>query len=173
LPDAPAGQGAGATPAPVSPPRVLTAVAVVGVVVWLLVSVAGLGPSWGVVLVAAGGTAAGVRLAHAARRVAVAALVVVAVTGLGWIEMVNVVQYGTLALTGAPPLVRWCGATYRPSGVITAAPSTGVGPGYTKILRTPSGHDVFGVTLQGHHACGRTGAVFVSVGPGRFAAYDP
>jgi hypothetical protein len=173
LPEAPAGKGNGATTAPVSPLRVLAAAALVGVVIWLLVSVAGLGPSWGVVLLAAAGTAAGVRLAHAARRVVVVTLVVVAMTGLGWIELVNVVQYGTLALTGPPPLVRWCGATYRPSGVVTAAPSTGIGPRYTKILRTPSGHDVFGVTLQGHHACGRPGAVFVSVGPGRFAAYDP
>jgi hypothetical protein len=173
LPEAPAGKGARATPDPVSPLRVLAAVAVVGLVVWLLVSAAGLGPSWGVVLVAAVGTAAAVRLARASRRVAAITLVAVALTGLGWIELVNTVQYGTLALTGAPPLVRWCGATYRPSGVITAAPSTGVGPRYTKILRTPSGHDVFGVTLQGHHSCGRTGAVFVSVGHGRFAAYDP
>ena len=147
--------------------------AVVGIVVWLLVSAAGLGPSWGVVLIAAVGTAAAVRFAHAGRRVAAVALVVVAMTGLGWIVLINTVQYGTLALTGAPPLVRWCGVTYRPDGIKTATPSSGVGLPYTKILRTPSGHDVFGVTLHGHHSCGRTGPVFVSVGHGRFAAYDP
>jgi hypothetical protein len=148
-------------------------VAVVGLVVWTLVSVAGLGPSWDVVLVAALGSAGVVRFAHAARRVAVVTLLVVAMTGLGWIELINKVQYGTLALTGAPPLVRWCGTTYHRSGVVTVAPSTGAGSAYSKILRTPSGDDVFGEALHGHHSCGTSGALFVDVGHKLFAAYDP
>ncbi len=86
--------------------------------------------------------------------------------GLGWIELVNKAQYGTLALTGAPPLVRWCGNTYQPSGVITAAASTGDGPTYSQILRTPSGYDVFGVALHGQRSCGATSPLFVEARPG-------
>lgn len=173
MPEASARDLAGTTPAPVSRVRVLTTLTVVGAVTWMLVSVAGLGPSWGVVLVAAVGSAGAVRFARAARRVVVVTLLVVALTGLGWIELINKVQYGTLALTGAPPLVRWCGTTYHRSGVITAEPSTGVGPAYSKILRTPSGEDVFGEALRGRHSCGTSGALFVGVGHGLFAAYDP
>jgi hypothetical protein len=171
LPEAPARDTVRA--APVSRVRVAAALAVVGASAWILVSVAGLGPSWKVVVVAAVGSGGAVRFAHGARRLAVVTLVVVALAGLGWIELINSVQYGTLALTGAPPMVRWCGTAYRPSGVITAAPSTGAGPAYSKILRTPSGYDVFGVALGGHGACGTSGAVFVRVGHGLFAAYDP
>jgi hypothetical protein len=93
--------------------------------------------------------------------------------GIGWIETLDKVQYGTLALTGPPPLVRWCGTTYRPSGVITAEPSTGAGPRYSTILRTPSGYDVFGVALGARRSCGDDGPLFVGEGAGRFAAYDP
>jgi hypothetical protein len=147
--------------------------ALVGVATWTLASTAGLGPSWAVVLVAALGTAGAVRFAGVARRMAAVTLLVVAVTGLSWIEMVNQVQYGTLSLTGPPPLVRWCGTTYRPSGVITATASTGTGPRYSKILRTPSGSDVFGVALRGRGRCVAIGPLFVGVGDGRYAAYDP
>jgi hypothetical protein len=173
LPEASARALARTPPAPVSRVRVLVALAVVGLLIWTLVSVAGLGPSWEVVLVAAVGSAGAVVLARAARRVAVVTLLVVAMTGLGWIELINQVQYGTLALTGAPPLVRWCGTTYHRSGVITVSPSTGVGPAYSKILRTPSGYDVFGEALHGHHSCGTSGPLFVGVGHKLFAAYDP
>jgi hypothetical protein len=173
LPEAPARASAGTSPAPVSRVRVLAALAVLALLIWTLVSVAGLGPSWDVVLVAAVGSAAAVRFAHVARRVAVVTLLVVGMTGLGWIELINKVQYGTLALTGAPPLVRWCGTTYHRSGVVTLSPSTGVGPAYSKILRTPSGDDVFGEALRGHHSCGTSGDLFVGVGHRLFAVYDP
>jgi len=163
----------GASPAPVSPARVLTALTVVAVATWTLESVMGLGPSLMVVLVAAFGAAAAVRFGHAVGRVALITLLVVTVSGLGWIELINEAQYGTVALTGAPPLVRWCGATYVPSGVVTSDLSTGPGPRYSKILRTPSGYDVFGVALAPHRSCGRSGALLVRVGTARYAAYDP
>jgi len=158
---------------PVSRTRVLAGLALVAVVSWVLVAAAGLGPSWEVALVAGLGSAGAVRFARGTRRVAAITFVVVAVAGFGWIEMVNTVQYGTLSLSGAPPLVRWCGATYKPDGVITASTSTGAGPSYSKILRTPSGDDVFGVALRGRGSCGTSGPLFVGVGPGRYAAYDP
>jgi hypothetical protein len=173
LPEASARESARSTPTPVSRLRILTGLAIVGGLVWTLVWVAGLGPSWRVVLVAALGSAGAVRFAHGARRVAVVTLLVVGLTGLGWIELINKVQYGTLALTGAPPLVRWCGTTYHRSGVVTVAPSTGVGPADSKILRTPSGYDVFGEALHGHHSCGSSGDLFVDVGHRLFAVYDP
>ena len=173
LPEASARESARSAPTPVSRVRVLAALAIVGVLVWTLVSVAGLGPSWDVVLVAALGSAGAVRFAHGARRVAVVTLLVVAMTGLGWIELINKVQYGTLALSGAPPLVRWCGTTYHRSRVVTVAPSTGVGSAYSKILRTPSGHDVFGQAIDGHHSCGTSSALFVDIGHRLFAVYDP
>ena len=160
-------------PAPVSPTRVLAGLAVVGVVTWVLEGVVGLGPGLEVVLAAALGSALAVRVAHLARHVAVVTLVVVALIGLGWVELINKAQYGTLALSGAPPLVRWCGTTYEPSGVVTAEPSTGGGPPYTQILRTPSGYDVFGVALGGHRACGAPVPLFVRVGAQRYRAYDP
>lgn len=87
----------------VSPRRVLAALSVVGVTSWALESAAGLGPSAVVVAVAALGSAAAVRYGHAVRRVTLITFVIVAVTGLGWIELINTAQYGTLALTGAPP----------------------------------------------------------------------
>jgi hypothetical protein len=160
-------------PFPVSPTRILVALGVVGAATWALASAAGLGPSLVVVLVAALGSGVAVRYGRGARRAAVITLVVVAVTGIGWIEGLNKVQYGTLALTGAPPLVRWCGTTFRPSGVVTAGPSSGAGLRYSTILRTPSGYDVFGVDPGTDRSCGASGPVFVRVGQGRFAAYDP
>lgn len=163
----------GASSTPVSPARVLTGLTVAAVATWALESVLGLGPSLLVVGVAGFGAAAAVRYGHAAGRVALITLLVVAVSGLGWIEVINKAQYGTLALTGAPPLVRWCGTTYVPSGVVTSNLSTGAGQRYTKILRTPSGYDVFGVALAAHRSCGRTGPLLVRVGTARYAAYDP
>jgi len=172
LPDTPT-RDRPAPAGPVSRIRVLAALALVGALSWTLEAAAGLGPSWEVVLVAAAGSAAAVRFARGARRVAAIALLVVAVAGLGWIEVINAVQYGTLSLSGAPPLVRWCGTTYKPDGVIAATASNGAGSRYSKILRTPSGDDVFGVALPGHGSCGSTGPLFVDVGRGRYAAYDP
>lgn len=163
----------GASPTPVSPARVLTALTVVAVATWALESMLGLGPSLLVVVVAAFGAAAAVRVGHAGGRVALITLLVVAVSGLGWIELINRAQFGTLALTGAPPLVRWCGTTYVPSGVVTSDLSTGPGPRYSKILRTPSGYDVFGVALAAHRSCGRSGPLLIRVGTARYAAYDP
>lgn len=160
-------------PALVSPFRVLAGLAVVAVVTWLLEAVVGLGPCLEVVLAAALGSALALRFAHLARHVAVVTLVVVAMIGLGWVELINKAQYGTLALSGPPPLVRWCGTTYQPSGVVVAAPSTGGGPPYTQILRTPSGYDVFGVALRGHRSCGAPVPLFVQVGPQRYSAYAP
>jgi hypothetical protein len=163
-------------PAPnasVSPTRIVVTLGLVGALTWALASGVGLGPSFVVVLVAALGSGVAVRYGRGARRAAVITLLVVAVTGIGWIEVLNKVQYGTLALTGAPPLVRWCGTTFRPSGVIAARPSAGAGPGYSTILRTPSGYDVFGVTPGAARSCGASGPLFVRVGEGRFAAYDP
>jgi len=157
---------------PVSPIRVLGALSVVGVVSWALESAAGLGPSVVVVVVAAVGGGGAVRYGHAGRRVALIAFLAMGVTGLGWIELINTAQYGTLALTGAPPLVRWCGTTYEPSGVVTAALSTGPGPTYSKILRTPSGYDVFGVALAAHRSCGTSVPLLVGVARARYAAYD-
>jgi hypothetical protein len=174
LPVAPVAEPSpGVGPAPVSPRRVLAALSVVGVTSWALESVAGLGPSAVVVAVAALGSAAAVRYGHAVRRVTLITFVLVAVTGLGWIELINTAQYGTLALTGAPPLVRWCGATYKPSGVVTSELSTGPGAAYSTILRTPSGYDVFGVALAGHHSCATSGPLFVGVARARYAVYDP
>lgn len=174
LPGTAVGESGAALPvASVAPTRILGALALVGAATWALESVAGLGPSVAVVLVAAFGSAAAVRYGHAVRRVAVVTLLVMAASGLGWIELVNKVQYGTLALTGAPPLVRWCGTTYAPSGVVTSDLSAGAGPRYSKILRTPSGYDVYGVALATHHSCGSSGPLFVGVGTARYAAYDP
>ena len=132
-----------------------------------------LGPRWGVVLVAALGSGGAVLFARAGRRFAVVTVLVVSLTGLGWIELINKVQYGTLALTGAPPLIRWCGNTYQPNGVVTSTLSVGGGSTYSKILRTPSGYDVFGLALHGRRSCGAAGPLFVGVGPGRYATYDP
>jgi hypothetical protein len=155
----------------VSRGRALAGLGVVGLVTVTLES--SLGPSWGVVLVAGLGSGGAVLCARAGRRFAVVTLLVVSLTGLGWIELVNKVQYGTLALTGAPPLVRWCGTTYRPNGVVTSTLAAGGGATYSKILRTPSGYDVFGLALRGRRSCGAAGTLFVGVGPARYAAYDP
>ena len=133
---------------------------------WALESAAGLGPSAVVVAVAALGRAAAVRYGHAVRRVTLITFVIVAVTGLGWIELINTAQYGTLALTGAPPLVRWCGATYKPSGVVTSELSTGPGAVHSTILRTPSGYDVFGVALAGRPLLCHERAALRRRGPG-------
>lgn len=175
LPGTPGRETTSATPqARASPGRALIALGLVGALTWTLTSAIGLGPSWEVAVVAALGVAGAVRFARASRRVAVVTMAVIAIAGLGWIEMINEVQYGTMSLSGAPPLVRWCGITYKPTGVVAAAPSTGAGPSYSRILRTPSGYDVFGVALQQHHSCASTtGPLFVGVGTARFDAYDP
>ncbi|HVA04535.1 MAG TPA: hypothetical protein VMU64_12425 [Acidimicrobiales bacterium] len=174
LPSPPAGETETATaPGWVSPSRVLVALGVVAVVTWVLESLVGLGPGLEVVLVAALGSAVAVRFGRAARRVALITLVVIALSGVGWIELINKAQYGTLALTGAPPLVRWCGTTFKPSGVITSNLSSGTGPRYSKILKTPSGYDVFGVALARHRSCGTSGPIFVGLRAARYAAYDP
>jgi hypothetical protein len=145
----------------------------VGALTWAFASVVGFGPDLVVVLVAALGSGVAVHYGRGARRAAVITLLVVGLTGIGWIEVLNKVQYGTLALTGAPPLVRWCGITFRPSGVVSADPSTGAGPKYSTILRTPSGYDVLGVAPGAARSCGASGPLFVRVGQGRFATYDP
>ncbi len=162
-----------APPGLVSPTRVLAGLGLVAASAWVLESPVGLGPGLEVVLAAALGSAAAVRFGRAARRVALITLLVIALTGVGWIELINKAQYGTLALTGAPPLVRWCGTTYKPSGVITSTLSSGSGPTYSKILKTPSGYDVFGVALRRQRSCGPSGPLLVGVGTARFAAYDP
>ena len=174
MPSAPAGELESPTsPGWVSPSRVLLALGLVAIVTWVLESPVGLGPGLEVVLVAALGSAVAVRYGHAARRVALITLVVVALGGTGWIELINKAQYGTLALTGAPPLVRWCGTTFKPNGVITSNLSSGTGPRYSKILKTPSGYDVFGVALARHRSCGTSGPIFVGLRAARYAAYDP
>jgi hypothetical protein len=160
----------------VSPARILAGLVLVGAFTWILASPVGLGPSLDVVLVAALGAAGAIRFGRGAIRVALITLLVVALTGLGWIELINKAQYGTLSLTGAPPLVRWCGTTYKASGIVTAEPSAGAGPKYSKILQTPSGYDVFGVALIAHRSCGTSatiGPLFVAIGTARYAAYDP
>ena len=174
LPSAPAWESGIATPPRwVSPTRVLAALGIVAVMAWVLESPVGLGPGLEVVLAAALGSAVAVRYGRATRRVALITLLVIALTGVGWIELINKAQYGTLALTGAPPLVRWCGTTFKPSGVITSKLSSGAGPKYSKILKTPSGDDVFGVALARQRSCGTSGPIFVGVGAARYAAYDP
>jgi hypothetical protein len=177
LPGTPAVERAPPDPPPeVSPARILAGLALVGVVTWVLASPLGLGPRLEVVLVAAFGAAGTIRFGRGAGRVAVITLLVVALTGLGWIELINKAQYGTLSLTGPPPLVRWCGTTYQPSGVVTAQPSAGAGPKYSEILQTPSGYDVFAVALGAQRSCGSsatTGPLFVAIGTSRYAAYDP
>ena len=160
------------TPPPVSWSRAAAGLAGVGALTVVLVVGAGLGPSWTVALVAATGAGAAVRVARARTRVAVGALLLVAAAGLGWIELVNKVQYGTLALSGPPPLVRWCGAVYRTSGISATAPEVGGEPAYRPILRTPSGAVVFGVGLGPKRACGATLPLFVGVGPARYVLYS-
>ncbi len=160
-------------PAAVSPARIVAAAVLVGALTWALASVVGLGPNLDVVLVAALGSAGAVRYGRGRRTLAVVTLLVVALIGIGWIEAVNKAQYGTLALRGAPPLVRWCGATYRPDGVVTSEPSTGTGPRETRILRSPSGYAVFGVAPGAGRSCGASGALFVDLGASRYAAYGP
>ncbi|MGD0380706.1 MAG: hypothetical protein ABSC30_12055 [Acidimicrobiales bacterium] len=177
LPGTPAVERAPPTPAPqVSPARILAGLVLVGALTWTLASIVGMGPNLDVVLGAAFGSAVAILLGRGAGRIALITLLVVALTGIGWIELINTAQYGTLSLTGAPPLVRWCGTTYRPSGVVTADPSAGAGPRYTKILHTPSGYDVFGVALGARRSCGTSatiGPLFVAMGRARYAAYDP
>ncbi len=174
LPSAPAGEPETAPPPGwASPTRLLVALGAVAALTWVLESPVGLGPGLDVVLVAALGSAVAVRYGRAARRVALITLVVIALTGVGWIELINKAQYGTLALTGAPPLVRWCGTTFKPSGVITSSLSTGAGPRYSQILKTPSGYDVFGVALAPQRSCGTSGPIFIGLRHARYAAYDP
>ncbi len=176
LPGTPAVERAPPEPPEVSPVRILAGLVLVGALTWILSSLVGLGPGLDVVLVAALGSAGAIRFGRGGGRVAVVTLLVVALIGLGWIELINKAQYGTLSLTGAPPLVRWCGTTYTPSGVVTAEPSAGAGPKYSKILETPSGYGVFGVALGGHRSCGTgatIGPLFVAIGRARYAAYDP
>jgi len=70
-----------------------------------LESAAGLGPSVVVVVVAAVGGGGRRALRTRRPRVALIAFLALGVTGLGWIELINTAQYGTLALTGAPRVV--------------------------------------------------------------------
>jgi hypothetical protein len=155
---------------PVSATRAALGLAAVAALTAALVTLAGLGPTWPVVAVAAIGAGASVAAARASARVAVVAVVLVGVSGLAWIETVNEVQYGTMSLTGAPPLIRWCGTTYRPDGMSATAPGT---PASSKILRTPSGHDVYGVEPHGRQPCAAGGVVFVESGAGRYLVYGP
>ena len=90
-------------PLPVSPTRIAAGGALVGALTWALASVVGLGPNLDVVLVAAFGSAGAVRYGRGRRRLAVVTLLAVALVGIGWIEAVNKVQYGTLALTRRSP----------------------------------------------------------------------
>ncbi|HUI04137.1 MAG TPA: hypothetical protein VLZ77_11390 [Acidimicrobiales bacterium] len=138
-----------------------------------LVVVVGLGPTWPVVAAAALGTAAAAAMARAPGRAVVAAAVLVGLAGLAWIELVDEVQYGTLALSGAPPLVRWCGTTYRPDGMSATRPGATGLPAYSEVLRTPSGHDVYGVAPRAGRPCAAGGVLFVQAGPGRYLVYGP
>jgi hypothetical protein len=168
-----------ATPGPPSPatPRpapLLAAGALLAVagIVALLVDPAGWGPTWPVVLVGAVGAAISVRIAHLPRRTALMTMVAVALAGMGWIELVNIAQYGTLSLSGPPPLIRWCGATYQKSAVVVSTPPPADGARDTMILRTPSGYDVFGVAPPRTAACGAQSTLSVEVGTARFIVYD-
>ena len=138
-----------------------------------LEAVVGLGPTWPVVAAAALGTGAVFALARVSVRVVVAAVVLVAAGGLAWIEAVNLAQYGTLSLSGPPPLVRWCGTTYRPDGIAATAPGPEATPPYAQVLRTPSGHDVYGVAPTVSHPCPAGGALFMEDHPGRWLVYGP
>jgi hypothetical protein len=132
-------------PAPVSPSRALAGFAVVGAATWMLASVAGLGPSLEVVLAAAMGSAATVRFAHVARPVAVVTLLVVAVIGLGWPELINKAAVrDARAERGSPagPLMRRHLSAER---CRRRRPSAGGGARYSQIFQTPSGDNVLGV----------------------------
>lgn len=168
----PAGNAADTAEHAVSAGRAALGLAVVAALTGALVVVAGLGPTWPVVVAAALGAGAAVIVARASGRVAMVAVVLVGVSGLAWIEVVNEVQYGTVALTGTPPLVRWCGATYKPDGMSATRPGAAGTPAYSKVLRTPSGHDVYGVAPRGRRPCA-AGALFVQSGPGRYLVYGP
>ena len=139
----------------------------------ILVMVVGLGPTWPVVATAAVGAGVAATVARASSRVALAVVLVVGLSGLAWIELVNEVQYGTASLSGTPPLIRWCGATYKPDGMSATAPGAPGAPPYTRILRTPAGHDVYGVAPQGRQPCSAGGALFVQTGPGHYLVYGP
>jgi hypothetical protein len=161
-------------PVPVRPAPVLALGALLAVagLVAVLAAEAGLGPTWPVVLVGAIGAAAALRIAHLSRRAALATMVAVGLAGMGWIELINVAQYGTLSLSGPPPVIRWCGAAYEKSAVAVATPPASDGAPDASVLRTPSGYDVFGVAPERAGACGSQGALFVEVGPARFVVYD-
>jgi hypothetical protein len=101
---------------------------------------------------------------HRLRAVVVTAVVaLVAFVGL---EAYNDIAFGTLSLTGPPPLIFACGAEYAQS---SAGPVTVAG-GLTlhRVGITPSG-----LELLGNANCGGPGSVwaFVSVGPGQVVPY--
>ena len=164
--------GPPAAPPPVSPVRALVGLTAAGVLVLGLVAWGHLGPTWPVVAAAAAAVGAAVRLARAARRTALGAAALVAVAGIGWIELVDTVQYGTLSLSGPPALVRWCGTTYRTSGLTTTMPAVEGGPAYAPVLRTPSGEDVYGASAPRGERCGTSLPLFVAVGPARYLLYS-
>lgn len=100
------------------------------------------------------------------RRLATVAVIVLAVLGFVGLEAYNDAAFGTLSLSGPPPLIFACGAEY------TRASSSPVAVGPTLVLHgvgtTPSG-----MALLGNTRCGTTGSVwaFVSTAPGRVIPY--
>ena len=153
--------------------RVVVGLASVAAAGAVLVDLVGLGPSWAVVATAALGAGATFVVARASARVALTAVIVIGVGGMAWVESVNEARFGTLSLTGTPPLVRWCGTTYRPDGMAATAPGRSGPAASTEILRTPSGHDVYAPSSPGPRPCTAGGALYIEAGPGHWLVYGP
>jgi hypothetical protein len=155
-------------------PRLLVGLGVTVVSCIVLVVVARLGASWPVVVVATTGTALSLWFGRLSRRLGLGLLLAVGGAGLLWIEAVNIVQYGSLALTGPPAKVWWCGDSYTPSGAVTRGLSDGDGPPFNQILTTPAAYSVYGVDNgDPGTTCGATEPLLVQVGPGRYEVYNP
>jgi hypothetical protein len=86
-------------------PRLLVDLIATVVVCVVLMVAARLGASWPVVVVAVTGTRVSLWSGHLSRRLGLGLVLAVCCVGLLWIEAVNVVQYGTLALNGPPAKV--------------------------------------------------------------------
>ena len=148
------------------------ALTVIGAI--MLATVFRFGASWPVVGAVTVGTTVSAFVGGATYRGAIVFTLVVTLVGLAWIETIDVVQYGTLSLVGTPPMVTWCGNTYRPNGSTVGALSRDDGPPWVQMLTTPSGFAVFGTyTGQVGQSCGATGPLYVQTWSGVYATYNP
>jgi hypothetical protein len=121
--------------------------------------------SWSVVAFTIVGTAGVVTVSRMPRLGAIILVLMVAVVGVVLMETDNVLQYGTMRLWGAPPVIHVCGVSMYPGGDERSL-SNGDAPPLQHIWTTPAG-----VYVWGYAGCPDALNEIIVTWNGRFITY--